>query len=67
MKITLEHQGMKVFVENEDAVDITEAMDMFEELLVKGGFMVPRIEAGFIFKGHEVEKRREEGTAGSSI
>lgn len=67
MKITLEHQGMKVFVENEHAVDITDAMDMFEELLVKGGFMVPRIEAGFIFKGREVEKRRDDGTAGSSI
>lgn len=64
MRITIEHQGMKVFVEDEEAVDITDALDMVEELLIKAGFMVPRIEAGFIFKGREVEKRREEGTAG---
>ena len=59
MKITLEHEGMKVFVEDESAVDITDALDMVEELFVKAGFMVPRVEAGFVFKGREVEKRNQ--------
>ena len=64
MKITLEHEGMKVFVENESAVDITEALEMFEQLLHKAGFMEPRVEAAFIFKGREVEKLREEREGG---
>ena len=59
MRITIEHQGMKVFVENEAAVDITDALDMVEELFIKAGFMVPRVEAGFVFKGQEIEKRNQ--------
>ena len=60
MKITIEHHGMKVFAEDESGVDITDALDLFEEALIKAGFMEQRIEAGFIFKGQDVAKRREE-------
>lgn len=56
MKITLEHLGNKVTEEHESAVDITDVMDLFEDLLIRVGFDRERINAAYVFKAREAMK-----------
>ena len=59
MKITIEHEGLKAVLEDESAVDITDALDMIERALVQAGFMEKRVEAGFVFKAQQIKERRK--------
>jgi len=53
MKLTLEHLGNRVMAENDEAHDITDAFDLFEDALIQIGYEQERVNAAFRFKaGH---------------
>ena len=55
MKIVMEHLGNKIFVENEEAHDITDVFDLMEEALIQIGFDENRIKAGYLYKARQAE------------
>ncbi|MDP2653299.1 MAG: hypothetical protein Q8Q08_04635 [Candidatus Omnitrophota bacterium] len=56
MKITVEHGGHRAVMEQEDANDICDAMDLMEKVLVKIGYSPDRVKGAFLFKAREIEK-----------
>lgn len=54
MKITIEHLGNKVTVEDEGAHDITDAIDLMEKALLKIGYEEERVKCGFLYKASEI-------------
>ena len=59
MKITVEHLGNKVTVEDEGAHDITDAFDLMEKALLKIGYEPERVKAGFLYKAGEISAEGE--------
>jgi hypothetical protein len=56
MKITIEHLGNKVTVEDEGAHDICDAIDLMEKALWKIGYEAERVKGGFLYKASQIEK-----------
>ena len=56
MKITMEYEGIKAPLEDENAIDICDAIDLAEKAFWKVGFNQRRIEGGFIRKAREIEQ-----------
>jgi hypothetical protein len=56
MKITVDHLGHQASLEDEDVVDICEAIDLFEEVLKQSGFSAERIEGGFLVKAKQINQ-----------
>ena len=57
MKITVEHEGHRAVVEDDQIVDITDAIDLMEQALIEVGFNSERIEGAFLYKAQEIEKQ----------
>lgn len=56
MKITIDHEGHHVTLEDEAVVDICEAIDFIEKALQCVGFAPERIEGGFLIKAKQIKK-----------
>ena len=59
MKITIEHEGVKIAVEDESVVDICDALDLVEKAFMKIGYQKLRIHGGFITKAKLIEESDE--------
>ena len=59
MKITIEHEGVKVMVDDESVVDICDALDLAEKAFMKIGYQKRRIHGGFITKAKLIEASDE--------
>ena len=59
MRITIEHEGMKATVEDENVVDICDAIDLAEKAFLKVGYQKLRIQGGFQAKVREIEDTDE--------
>ncbi|MGE0268193.1 MAG: hypothetical protein AB7S78_07045 [Candidatus Omnitrophota bacterium] len=54
MKITIEHEGHKITLEDETIVDICEAIDLLEQALIKVGYDPQRLQGAFIVKARQI-------------
>ena len=59
MKITVEHEGVKVQVEDDSVVDICDALDLVEKAFMKIGYQKLRIHGGFMMKVKLIEESDE--------
>jgi hypothetical protein len=54
MKITIEHEGHKITVEDSTIVDICDAIDLMENALIKAGYDPQRLQGAFIVKAKQI-------------
>ncbi len=59
MRITIEHEGHRIAVENETVVDICEAIDLMEKALFEIGYEPQRIQGAFLIKARQIQESRE--------
>ena len=57
MKIIVEHEGHRSVVEDEEIVDITDAIDLMEQAFIEVGYDAERLEGAFLYKAQEVQER----------
>lgn len=55
MKITIEHEGVIVSCEDDQAVDIYEAIECVQRVLLAAGFHPDSVNCGFLQKAEEIE------------
>ena len=56
MKITIDHEGHSVTLQDEAVVDICEAIDLMEKALCEVGYAPERVEGGFLIKAKQINK-----------
>ncbi len=56
MKIVIEHEGHSVTVEDEEIVDVCDAIDLMEEALLGIGYDMERLKGAFLVKARQVEE-----------
>ena len=56
MKIIIEHENHRAVVEDEDIVDVTDAIELMEQALIQVGYDAERLEGAFLYKAGEIQK-----------
>lgn len=56
MKIVIEHEGHNVTVEDENIVDVCDAIDLMEKALMGIGYDGERLKGAFLVKARQVEE-----------
>ena len=54
MKIIVEHEGHRAVVEDENIVDITDAIDLMERAFREVGYDAERLEGAFLYKAKQI-------------
>ena len=59
MKITIEHGDQTAILEDENVVDICDAVDLMEKALVEIGYAQERVRGAFLVKAREIGENRK--------